>query len=79
LHDDLKGSINVLKFSTCGRYLASGGADGNIFIWDISTSIVVAQFSSHKDAIYSLEFSRDNAVLASGIFLFLKIQQKIRF
>ena len=56
----------MLKFSTCGRFLASGGSDANIFIWDISTSVIIAQFSSHKDPVYTLDFSRDNAVLASG-------------
>ncbi len=28
--------------------------------------MIVAKFSSHRDAIFSLEFSRDNSVLASG-------------
>jgi len=28
--------------------------------------VIVAKFSSHRDAIFSLEFSRDNSVLASG-------------
>jgi transcription initiation factor TFIID subunit 5 len=55
-----------LKFSACGRYLASGGADGLIIIWDISTSAMIAQFASHKEPVYALEFSRDNSVLASG-------------
>ena len=54
-----------MKFSTCGRFLASGGADG-ILIWDLSSSVIVAQFSSHKEGVFSLEFSRDNSVLASG-------------
>lgn len=63
---NLKDAINVLKFSTCGRYLASGGSDSCIFLWDISTSVIVANFQSHRDSVYCLEFSRDNSVLASG-------------
>jgi len=61
-----KDSINVLKFSNCGRFLASGGHDATVILWDIATSVIIAQFDSHKDAIYSLDFSRDNTVLASG-------------
>ena len=69
-----KSSINVLKFSTCGRYLASAGSDATIFIWDISTSVTVARFCSHKEPIYTLDFSRDNTVLASGMINVIKIE-----
>ena len=63
-----------MKFSNCGRYLASGGQDGNLYLWDVSTPVIVAQFSTHKDAIYSIDFSRDNTVLVSGkYFRFMKI------
>ena len=67
-------AINVIKFSACGRYLASAGSDSAIFIWDISSSLLVAYLNSaHDDPIYSLEFSRDNTVLASGTLLNLNI------
>lgn len=63
----LKDAINVLKFSSCGRYLASAGVDASIFMWDISSNILVAYLgSAHSNSIYSLEFSRDNTVFASG-------------
>ena len=63
-----KNSINILKFSNCGRFLASGGADSAVFVWDISTSVIVAQLCSHKGPIYAIEFSRDNSVFVSGKF-----------
>ena len=66
MHLDSKDVINILKFSNCGRFLASGGEDACILIWDLATSTLVAQFQSHQEPIYSLEFSRDNFVLASG-------------
>lgn len=37
-----------------------------MYLWDVATPVIVAQFNTHKDAIYALEFSRDNTVLASG-------------
>ncbi len=55
-----------MKFSYCGRYLASGGHDATVYLWDVATPVVIAQFTTHKDSIYSLDFSRDNTVLASG-------------
>ncbi len=65
-----QNSINIVKFSNCGRYLASGGQDGNVYLWDVATPVILAQFNTHKDAIYSLDFSRDNTVLVSGWFNF---------
>ena len=38
-----------------------------MYLWDVATPVIVAQFSTHKDAIYSLDFSRDNTVLTSGM------------
>ena len=58
--------INVLKFSACGRLLASGGADACVLVWDVPTSVLVARFVAHTGPVYALEFSRDNTVLASG-------------
>lgn len=61
-----KDSINIMKFSYCGRYLASGGQDCQVYLWDVATPIIVAQFDTHRGSIYSLDFSRDNVVLASA-------------
>ena len=61
-----QNSINIVKFSYCGRYLASGGQDGYVYLWDVATPVIVAQFNTHKDSIYSLDFSRDNTVLVSS-------------
>lgn len=53
-------------FSTCGRFLISAGADKNIMIWDMAHGNLVAKLMAHRDTIYSLCYSRDGTVLASG-------------
>jgi transcription initiation factor TFIID subunit 5 len=68
-----------LKFSNCGRFLASGGADSIVFVWDISTSVIVAQLCSHMGPVYSIEFSRDNSVFVSGKFNFDKKLDNVSF
>lgn len=36
-------------------------------IWDLSNGGLVTQLQGHSDCIYSLDFSREGSVLASGI------------
>ncbi|KAF6025088.1 hypothetical protein EB796_016599 [Bugula neritina] len=61
-----KGIYCLYVFSTCGRYLASAGADNSIHIWDLSNGTLVAQLSEHSGPVISLAFSREGSVLASG-------------
>lgn len=61
-----KSTIHSLSFSICGRYLASGGADCKILIWDLAHGHLVAEFSSHEKPIHTLNFSRCGNILASG-------------
>ena len=43
------------------------GADCLVLLWDLATSTAIAQFKGHTNTVYSLCFSRDGNVLATGI------------
>lgn len=50
-------------------FFITKGTDKQILIWDIDTATQLRDFTGHTDTIYQLEFSRDNAVLASGTYI----------
>jgi transcription initiation factor TFIID subunit 5 len=54
-----------MKFSNCGRYLASGGQDASVYLWDVATPTIIAQFKT-GNSLFSIDFSRDNTVLVAG-------------
>jgi|SRR5262249_12290819 len=66
-----KGTNNLrvltIAFSPDGRTLATSGADGSIYLWDVATGHLVA---THTDpgagGIYSVAFSPDGRILAAA-------------
>jgi len=42
------------------------GVDCTIRVWDLSLAVLVCEFKRHQDRVYSLVFSRDGTLLASG-------------
>lgn len=62
----LQGPIHALAFSPNGKFLASGATDGRVLLWDIGHGLMVGELKGHTDTIYSLRFSRDGEILASG-------------
>ena len=75
-NDDLKpgfrGNLPVvlaMAFSSDGRWLVSGTADGHIRMWDVATGeplVVFAERTKNLGQISALAFSPDRAVLAAG-------------
>lgn len=61
-----QGPIHTLAFSPNGKFLASGATDGRVLLWDIGHGLMVGELKGHTDTIYSLRFSRDGEILASG-------------
>lgn len=61
-----QGPIHALAFSPSGKFLASGATDGRVLLWDIGHGLMVSELKGHTDTIYTLKFSRDGEILASG-------------
>lgn len=61
-----KGTVSALCFSTDGRFLASGGADQKVLLWDLAHGHLLADLPGHTMTISSLAFSRDGTVFATS-------------
>jgi WD40 repeat protein len=60
------GGIFALIFSPSGKWLATGGGDNQIRIWDVPTRQSIATLSGHRDPVVTLAYSPDGKTLASG-------------
>ncbi|MBX3083226.1 MAG: protein kinase [Anaerolineae bacterium] len=61
-------AINGVVFSPDGQYVASGGRDGKVLLWERSTGKLMQTFEGHTDAIVGLAFSSDGSKLVTGSF-----------
>lgn len=59
-------SVNAVAFSPDNRWLASGGKDNVIKIWDLSNGNVLRTLYGHSSNINALAVSDDGKLLASG-------------
>ncbi|KAK3150677.1 hypothetical protein QOZ80_3AG0236250 [Eleusine coracana subsp. coracana] len=60
--------VLALAVSSDGRYLASGGLDRHIHLWDVRSREHVQAFSGHRGPISCLSFGPDSSELFSGSF-----------
>ncbi|KAG8707355.1 pre-rRNA processing protein [Ceratobasidium sp. 395] len=66
---DVEGHVDevlALALSFDGRYLASGGRDKRILVWDVKEDRVVKVFEGHKDAVTALSFRKNSLQLYSA-------------
>jgi WD40 repeat protein len=56
----------AIAFSPDGRYLATGGVDQTIKIWDVATGRELRTLTGHVRAVKAVAFSPDAKLLASG-------------
>jgi WD40 repeat protein/3',5'-cyclic AMP phosphodiesterase CpdA len=47
-------------------FIASGHADGNIYIWDMQRQVLLVILRGHEGSVWSVQFSADGRLLASG-------------
>jgi len=59
-------SANAVAFSPDNRWLASGGKDNLIKIWDLTTGNVLRTLNGHTSNVNALAVSPDGKLLASG-------------
>ena len=52
-----------------GRYVASGGPDGTLRVWDVLLGVERTRFGPHDDWIQSLAISPDGKLVLSGSFI----------
>ncbi|ESQ38055.1 hypothetical protein EUTSA_v10028589mg [Eutrema salsugineum] len=58
----------ALAVSSDGRYLATGGVDRHVHIWDVRTREHVQAFPGHRDTVSCLCFRHGTAELYSGSY-----------
>ena len=58
--------VLALAVTSDDRYLASGGRDKTIFVWDLNNLSLVKRFRGHKGPILSLAFRKGSRQLFSA-------------
>lgn len=61
-----EGTISALAFDSDGRYIASGGEDRRLIVWNVADEQEAARIDeAHKDEIVGVVFAEDGGVLAT--------------
>lgn len=64
------GNILTLAVSPSGKYIATGGEDKKLIIWDSETLSPMKTFTQHRDSVSSVSFTPHISSLSSGEQLF---------
>jgi mono/diheme cytochrome c family protein len=61
------GSVGALAYSPDGHFVATGGADRTVRLWEAATGKELKRFDGHTDEIYAVAVSRDaKRVVSAG-------------
>ncbi|KAL4873213.1 hypothetical protein BDV12DRAFT_160609 [Aspergillus spectabilis] len=63
-------NILSLAVSPSGKFLATGGEDNKLIIWDAATLTPMQTFTQHRDSVSGLAFARHISTMSSGEQLF---------
>jgi hypothetical protein len=61
-----RDSVYAATMSPDGKWLATGGYDRVIKLWDVAQQRLVADLTGHNGAVFDLEFTADNRALLSA-------------
>ncbi|PGH15710.1 hypothetical protein AJ79_02304 [Helicocarpus griseus UAMH5409] len=64
------GNILTVAVSPSGEFVATGGADKRLIIWDAETLTPLKTFNQHRDSVSDLSFTRRISSTSSGEQLF---------
>jgi len=64
--DGHQQAVTSVVFSSNGKFLASGSADGMVKVWNVDDGQPVATFTGHGSRVLGLAFAADGRTLWSG-------------
>lgn len=62
----LAGGVSAVALSPCGRFAASGGADGAVLVWDVRSGLLLHRLEDHAGRVDSLAFAADGSLLVTA-------------
>ena len=61
-----KDTVNAIRLSPDGKWVASGSSDGTMKIWDIRNDTLIENFEIPNQKVTCLEFNPQLLTLANG-------------
>lgn len=61
-----EGAVTDLAFSLDSKWLATGGADRTVRIWETASGKLIQTFKGHRMSVTAVEFSSDGQWIASS-------------
>lgn len=59
-------NMTCVSYSVNGELLSTGGEDGKVKLWNVSSGFCFVTFSEHSNAITALVFSKNKKIVVSA-------------